>query len=344
MHSPSAAPEAPTQSAVESGTPFFTIIIPVKAINPYVRETVPHILALADSSWELFIVPNEAEPNEWDDPRINILPSGRVSPGIKRDLAAKSAAGEVLVFLDDDSYPEKGLLDVARQAFADPRVVAAGGPAQTPPSDSFWQRVSGAVFLSRFAGGAPERYVPSGPVREVDDWPSVNLMVRKDDFLKVGGFDSAYWPGEDTKLCLDLIKKTGKKIVYRPDMLVWHHRRAGLAAHLRQVGGYGLHRGYFAKRYPETSLRAAYFAPSALLLFALWTLFGPALPEPFSGLIVFGWAAYGAALATAVYDMAKHEPLSVSLCAAAYAFLTHLVYGARFLQGLFTRKLVSRLR
>ena len=74
----------------------------------------------------------------------------------------------------------------------------------SPPHDDFWQKVSGAVFLSRFSGGAPERYLSVGPVKEVEDWPSVNMMVRKADFLAIGGFDSPYWPGEDTKLCLDL--------------------------------------------------------------------------------------------------------------------------------------------
>ena len=41
--------------------PRFSIIIPVKAINDYVRETVPYIQQLAYQSWELIILPNEAD-------------------------------------------------------------------------------------------------------------------------------------------------------------------------------------------------------------------------------------------------------------------------------------------
>lgn len=323
----------------------FSVIIPFKAVNAHVRETVPYVLKLRDADWELILVPNEDMASEWPDDRIRVLASGRVGPGAKRDLAAKVARGEILVFLDDDSYPRADLLDVARSYFRDPGVVALGGPGITPPQDGFWQRVSGAVFLSKLSGGAPERYVPVGGVREIQDWPSVNLMVRKADFLSIGGFNTDYWPGEDTKLCLELIKNTGRKILYVPELVVWHHRRAGLRGHLQQIGAYGLHRGFFAKEYPETSRKPVYFIPSVFMLFTALSLFSPLLPAPLKAPIVLGWALYAAALAKALNDFLAHEKPAVALCALWYTFCTHLVYGIRFIQGLiFTERLVSTLR
>lgn len=323
---------------------FFSIIIPVKAINDYVRENVPHIQRLCSSNWELIILPNDSEPDEWNDPRITISPSGRVGPAKKRDVGAELAKGNILVFLDDDSYPEPNLLDVAEKHFDSKNVVAIGGPAITPPHDSFWQRVSGAVFLSRFSGGAPERYVPVGNVREIDDWPSVNLMVRKDAFLQVGGFNSPYWPGEDTKLCLDLIQKTIGKILYVPQLVVWHHRRAGLLSHLKQIGGYGLHRGYFAKRYPATSFKLTYFTPSAFLLFVLLSTLSPWLPAASTSFVLLGWCTYVFGLGLAFFDILKHEKVNVAVAAIGYTVLTHLYYGFRFVRGFLTPNLVSKLR
>ncbi len=324
--------------------PKYTIIIPVKEINDYVRETVPRVRQLRGPSWELIILPNSGSADEWSDSRIRLIASGRVGPGAKRDLAATQAGGEILVFLDDDSYPREDLLVVADRHFADPSVVAIGGPGVTPPDNTFWQRVSGAMFLSRLTGGAPERYVPVGDVREVDDWPSVNLMVRRREFLEVGGFDTHFWPGEDTKLCLSLIKNTGKRILYVPNLLVWHHRRAGLIRHLKQVGAYGLHRGYFAKRYPETSRRVSYFAPSALLALAIITPFAFWLPSGFSYPILASWVLYGVAMLIAFRDIRRHESPKVAVAALWYSLASHLYYGARFVQGLFTRELVSKLR
>ena len=323
----------------------FSIIIPVKSINDYVRETVPHIQRLAGPQWELMVIPNEEEPNEWPgDGRVRVFPSGRVGPGAKRDMGAAQACGEVLVFLDDDSYPEPNLLEVATRYFYDPEVIALGGPGITPPSDAFWQRVSGAVFLSRFTGGAPERYVPVGIARQMDDWPSVNLLVRREVFLAVGGFDCKYWPGEDTRLCLKL-KQTGKKLMYAPEMSVWHHRRAGLRAHLKQIGAYGLHRGYFARHYPETSFRPKYFVPSVFAIFVLMSLAAFLIPTPAFELFIFGWGLYGIALLAGLVGIMKYERPSVAFASLVYVPITHFYYGVQFIRGYFKQdELVSRLR
>jgi GT2 family glycosyltransferase len=323
----------------------FSIIIPVKSINDYVRETVPHIQNLVGPQWELMVIPNEEEPNEWpQDARINVFSSGNVGPATKRDMGADRANGAILVFLDDDSYPDKYLLEVAQKYFLDESIVALGGPAITPPDDTFWQRVSGAVFLSKFSGGAPERYISVGKPRPVQDWPSVNLMVRRQDFLEIGGFDSPYWPGEDTKLCLDLIQKTGKTIMYVPEIKVWHHRREGLFFHLKQVGGYGLHRGYFAKMYPETSRKLKYFVPSLLVVYLATLL----LTEMFSKkTCIYQYLpaiGYMAILIRIAIDVAKIERVFVAIATVPFVVLTHLYYGMNFLKGLFTQNLRSKFR
>jgi GT2 family glycosyltransferase len=322
----------------------FSIIIPVKAINNYVRETVPYIQALESNEWELIILPNELDPDEWGDGRIQVVSSGRVGPAAKRDMGAKLAQGEILVFLDDDSYPDPNLLSIAAPYFNNKEVVAIGGPAITPPTDSFWQKVSGAVFLSKFSGGNPERYIPIGKDKEIDDWPSVNFMVRRKEFLEIGGFDSPYWPGEDTKLCLDLINKTNKKIIYVPKLIVWHHRRGGLLAHLKQVGAYGIHRGYFARVHPDTSRRITYFIPSAFVFFIAISFFVNRMPWEIQKIILIGWLIYCVALIKALYDIQRNESLRVGIVATFYILLTHIWYGIRFIQGYSSRRLISKLR
>jgi GT2 family glycosyltransferase len=326
-------------------SPTFSIIIPVKEVNDYVRETVPWIQRLDDSDWELFVVTNDDALNEWsDDPRIQFLSSGRVGPAEKRDQAALVAHGEILVFLDDDSYPQPDLLSVASRYFNDPSVSALGGPAITPESDTYRQKISGAVFMSKLTGGSPERYIPVGSARDVDDWPSVNLMVRRTAFLSVNGFDSPYWPGEDTFLCLKLVREK-HRIVYAPDLIVWHHRREGLRRHLRQVGAYGLHRGYFAKKYPETSLKPQYFVPSLFFLFAVFTVVAVALIPTLAVLFAVGWMFYGLALIFGFCALIKRTGYLVAIGSLPYVVMTHLCYGFMFLRGITYRgQLVSRLR
>ncbi len=322
----------------------YSFIIPVKEINDYIRESVPKILEIQRDDFEIIIYPNEVTNETWD--RTRQIASGPGGPAMKRSLAMRDAQGEILVFVDDDAYPENNFLDILDEDFKDETIVAVGGPAVTPKNNTFLQKVSGAVFLSSLSGGFPERYAPIGKRKFVDDWPSVNLSVRKKSFSEVNGFDSEFWPGEDTKFCLDLINKTKGRILYNPNLIVWHHRREGLTRHLKQVGRYGIHRGFFAKKYPRTSLRFKYFLPSFFFLFVflgwLTVLVSPFLFK----LYLLGWAVYLIALLKAFFDILKYERnVLVALYSLYYIFLTHLVYGFRFLQGfLFTRELKSKLR
>jgi GT2 family glycosyltransferase len=322
----------------------FSIIIPVKELNDYIRETVPYLLALDLADWELFIVTNEQQESEWpNEPRIKLMSSGRVGPAEKRDIAAKIAIGKYLVFLDDDSYPESNLLSLALEKFRE-GAVALGGPAMTPRNDSFRQKVSGVVFSSRITGGSPERYRPVGEQREVQDWPSVNLMMSREIFLEIGGFDSPYWPGEDTFLCLKLFR-AGFSVTYVPDLIVWHHRREGIIRHMKQVGAYGLHRGYFARHLPETSRRIQYFFPSLVFLMFLSLPLSFFLPGPIQLLMFLGIGTYLIAVIAGVADMMRFENRAIAIAALPYVVATHLSYGYWFLRGVFRRgQLVCKLR
>ena len=333
--------------------PFVSIIIPVTVINEYINESIPHIFNMDYDCYEILILPDAGdfsqirfESAEYAE-KLRVIPTGPMGPANKRDVGAQQAKGEILAFLDDDAYPRRDWLNNAVRHFENPEIAAVAGPAVTPKDDSFRQRVSGAVFLSPIGGGNVDRYWPGKRRYFIDDWPSVNLLVRKRDFLDIGGFDSRYWPGEDTKLCLDLTHKLRKKIMYDPEVFVWHHRREGLGHHLKQVGGYGLHRGFFAKRLPETSRHVKYFIPSFFVLFCVCGLAVPVLNHmAFTILYSAGIALYLLGLGVAfVHIHVKERDIAVALMSLSYIFLTHLWYGIRFLQGfIFTRELKSTLR
>lgn len=299
---------------------------------------------LSGAEWELLINTNAHTDNQWpDDPRIRMVVSGRVGPADKRDQCARLATGDVLVFLDDDSYPSANFLETASVLFSLPNFHAVGGPAITPTEDSFWQRVSGASFTSRLTGGNPHRYLPLGKTRIVDDWPSVNFLVRRDAFFAVGGFSSPYWPGEDTLLCNKLVEN-GYKIWYVPDLRVWHHRRSGLRRHLQQVGNYGRHRGYFARRYPTNSRKVKYFIPSAfVVLFVLFALLALTAGIWWPALLL--GSSYLVAVGGAAMMIARRDGLSIGVAVIPFVVSSHFSYGLQFLRGFATfSEFKSRLR
>jgi GT2 family glycosyltransferase len=325
-----------------------SIIIPFQKVTAYLHETLQHIAALEGQSFEVILLPdqklNSSEINTYHF-ETQILPTGAVSPAIKRDIGAKHSNGEFLAFIDDDAYPSADWLSKVIDLFDDDTVTAVGGPQITPDSNSFWQQVSGAIFLSCLNGRVVWRYWPATKGFDVDDWPSVNLVVRKKDFFSVGGFDSAYWPGEDTKLCHDLIgARKNNRIVYEPAARVFHHRRAGIGKHLKQIGNYGLHRGFFAKKFPKTSFKPVYFAPSCFFTFALFGWLS-LYSYPLSNLFYVGWILYGLAIIASTWSIYhKIKKISVATATIPFMIVTHFWYGARFLQGfVFTKDLTSKL-
>ncbi len=310
-----------------------SIIIPLKHDDAYIRETLAALKQLAHREYEIIVLPDE--PFSWGD-GVRAIPTGAVGPAAKRDLAMKEAHGDLLAFLDADTYPAPNWLTNAQKYFDDPRVAAIGGPAVTPPTDNFWQQASGHVYTSWLGGGNyAYRYVPR-PAKEVDDYPTCNLIVRRSVIQAVGGFDTTFWPGEDTKLCLDIIER-GLKILYVPDVLVYHHRRPLFGGHLAQVRNYALHRGYFAKRFPKTSLRASYFLPTLFVIgLYLAALFSFLLPN-FWVLYLAGLISYGIAVLTSAAIASRSVRLTPIVTLGIIA--THLTYGIWFVSGLLARKL-----
>lgn len=333
--------------------PKVSIIIPVKRINDYIHESMDYLLALDYPSYEILIFPDEKDKvHSW--PKTKIIASGKVGPAEKRDLALKYASGKILAFLDDDAYPRPDWLKKMVPLFRAGYVAGVGGPAVTPESDGILQKVSGAIFESYVGGGfARNRYLSIGKRREMDDWPTVNFLVWRDAFKEVGGFNCAYWPGEDTKLCLDLLG-AGYKLLYNPNGIVYHHRRSDLFKHFKQIGNYALHRGHFAKIYPETSRKFGYFVPTIFDLYLIFLLITngsrkyeitnlPIIHNSYF-IILFSvpLVAYGLGLvADAIIISIRWRNPLVGLITIPMIFLTHVWYGIRFVQGLIVKKLGS---
>ena len=323
----------------------FSIIIPFKSWSSDLGECLEHIQKQTFRRYEVILLPDKEInlPEVYLGLPISTYFTGEVNPSLKRCLGAEKSKGQYLAFIDDDAYPQSDWLEVGWNILSNHNDISAiGGPAITPKNDPFWGRVFGAIFLSNFSGGFKERYLPTPPRRMVDDWPTVNLMVRKEAFDKVGGFSTEFWPGEDTKFCLDLIIN-GFNIFYIPELVVFHHRRSHFRKHMRQVGNYGYHRGIFSKQFPQTSRRFVYFIPTLFTLFFIvgggLALIYPEIKPIYEG----GMLIYGLSLLISLKDILKQESWPAAVLSVPYIFFTHLWYGVRFIQGLGNRKHKSSL-
>lgn len=309
-----------------------SIVIIAARATPVLEESLAAIAELRGPVTEAIVVLDDVFKSGGG--AVRYIASGAVGPAEKRDIGARLARGALLAFIDDDAYPSPGWLAAAVPLFDNSEVWAVGGPGVTPPTDGFRAQVSGWAYAAWMVSGpARYRYVPQA-ARRVDDYPSMNLIVRRSAFEQVGGFDSAYYPGEDTKFCLELVRRGGQ-IIYDPDVLVYHHRRPVISGHLRQISGYGWHRGYFARAFPETSRRVPYFVPS---LWVLWLSIGAVFVIWMDQLRPLYFLTIGIYLAAVFGSMAlvvrEAGRFWIGVAVGPTIVLSHLVYGWRFLGGL----------
>ena len=291
-------------------------------------------------NFEVIVLPDGEDPAAGEavegigQEKIRWIPTGKVRPAEKRNIGIREAKGEIVAFIDDDAYPDSRWLEQATKYFGEDSVGGVGGPGVTPPGDRWLARIGGRVYDNVLVSGNYRyRYKAGGVRMDVEDYPSCNLLVRRDILVGIGGYRTDFWPGEDTLLCKDIIDGW-KRIIYDPWVIVFHHRRALFAPHLRQLGRYGFHRGYFCKRFPSNSLRFSYFVPS---LFVIYLVAWLAL-APFGGRAAFvasiPLAAYLAMVAGSTFSLRPHAWIATALGVVA----SHICYGVQFLRGFLASK------
>lgn len=313
-----------------------TIIIVAPRTSDFLVQALAAIKSLVSPPSETIVALDEAPPSLVGATRCIV--TGPLGPAQKRDLAAAQAEGALLAFLDDDAYPDPRWLEAAVTHFDNPRVWAVGGPGVTPPDDGFRAQVSGWTYASWIVSGpARFRYVPDTN-RVVDDYPSMNLIVRRAAFQSIGGFDSGFYPGEDTKLCLEIVRRGGL-IQYESDAVVYHHRRPVIREHLRQIAHYGRHRGYFARAFPETSRRVQYFVPSLWLVWLIVAAVASLWIEGVRVTLLITLGVYAIAVtASAINATIKSGSLRIGMAVMPTIVASHMFYGWHFLGGLIRPK------
>lgn len=304
--------------------PRVSIVVPTRRVDDFVLECVRECRKLDYPDFEIIVVSDVEEPAPEG---ARLLASGPVLPGTKRNLAARAATGDVLAFIDADAYPRPDWLRNAVRHLQG-GAGAVGGPGITPPHDPRLAQVSGLILGSALMGGALSARYAEGEPHESDDIHSCNFVAWRKVVEEAGGWSEQYWPGEDTLVCR-AIKLAGHRQLLAPDVVVFHHRRASWKAHVRQIWNYAVHRGFFMKRFPETSRRTRFLVPSA---FVVGLVAGPLAALAFPPA---GWA-YAAVVVGYLGACALAALKSPKYRGSVFAGipLTHVVYGVGVIVGL----------
>jgi GT2 family glycosyltransferase len=188
------------------------------------------------------IVVSAQEPASRTDLLVGWIRMEERNPAMRRNRGADFAAGRKLAFVDDDARPAPDW--IARGAAT--RAPVVGGVDLLPEGSPYGERLSDLLLATPGIGSgipAHERSPRGGPVRSPSDLALCNLLVERELFDSLGGFDESIgYIGEDT----DFIRRAmtgGAKPELDPALVVRHRRRAFPGAFLAQRWRYRVKTG-----------------------------------------------------------------------------------------------------
>jgi GT2 family glycosyltransferase len=156
---------------------------------------------------------------------VRLLDAGGNVGVAARNLAARESRADLLLMLDDDSYPRDGTLEFLHGAFErQPDLGVAGGrivdvdTAGVQRRDGFEVGSFDWFLRPRGAMGAPAEGFPAS------FFPQGGCMVRRNAFLGVGGcFEPYFFYGEEVDLTARMVA-AGWEVRYFPQAEFEHRR------------------------------------------------------------------------------------------------------------------------
>ncbi len=191
-----------------------------------------------------------------------------------RNSGIKNSSGKIIAFIDSDAFPKKNWLKELLNGFQE-NVVSVGGPNLVPIDSGKNEKIFDEVLelISVFGSNYVKN---SDKIIEVKHNPSCNSAYTKKILEEMKGFNETLSSNEDPELDFR-IKKTGKKIVFNPKAVVYHHRKDSVSKIFRQAFWFGKGRIQVIKIHSE--LAECFRIIPSMSILALINLF-------FYGLIV----------------------------------------------------------
>ncbi|MCD6590358.1 MAG: glycosyltransferase [Candidatus Aenigmarchaeota archaeon] len=171
-------------------------------------------------------------------------------PAAARNLGAKKAKGEILLFTDADCIPEREWIEEMVKPFKDKEIVGVQGRYRTRQK----------CLIAKFAQmEIDDRYNRMKKRKYIDFIGTYSAGYRKDIFFKFGGFDESFpvASGEDPELSFK-ISKSGYKMVFNDRAVVYHKHPNSLLSYLKQKFWRAYWRVLLYKKHPDKLVRESY--------------------------------------------------------------------------------------
>src|SRR6476469_9865316 len=223
-----------------------SVVIPTKDRADALERTLDALAAqnANDAELEAIVIDNGSDDDTVEQVRrragsgalsIRLLEEPAGGPAAARNAGAEAATGEILLFLGDDTEPERA--DLLRthldlhSARPEPSYGVLGRITWNP-------REPITPFMRWLENGGPQFHyvdIEAGPVDSSSYFYSSHVSIKREIFERVGGFDVRFPTAavEDTELGVRLAE-AGLELDYHPELLGLHDHPTTPAQSLRR--------------------------------------------------------------------------------------------------------------
>lgn len=256
-----------------------SIIVPVYNGEKTIGECLNSLTNQTKKPDEIIVVDDGSRDKTKDVVRkfknVILVGQGHKGPASARNLGAKKAKGEILLFTDSDCIPEKNWVSEMTKPFKNKETVGVQGRYKTEQKG----------LISRFVQlEIEDRYDRMKTFENIDFVGSYSAGYRKRIFLKFGGFDESFptASGEDPEFSFKL-SKFENKMVFNDKAIVYHNHLDSLGAYLRQKFWRAYWRVLLYRKHPS-KIKSETYTPQ-ILKFQIFTFYLFILSAVFSVLI-----------------------------------------------------------
>ncbi len=254
--------------------PTISVVMPVYDAEDTLEECLNNLAQSTFQDFEVVVVDDGSTDRSkqiMDRFPVRVVPSaGRVGPAAARNLGAQVATGEYLFFIDSDVMVRPDTLGLLADGFERDEVDGFCGVQAaemrhrnlTSQYKNLWMRWT---YL-RQTGDVPLFYTTAA-------------AIRRDAFLRVGGFDTGYaTPNVEDTAFGQKLRRLGVRVRVHPQLEVEHVKRYSLGSLLRTDFMRAVSLTRLKLRHPEdlgdnnTSVPASYMASVPLCALALLAL------------------------------------------------------------------------
>jgi O-antigen biosynthesis protein len=223
---------------VDPPLPPCSVVVPTRGGRPRLRETLRAVLVQSPAPAEVIVVESGGSTVEaaalCAELGITYLAEPRGGESRARNLGARHAEAEVVLFTDDDAIPEPGWLAALAAEFGQAEVGAAAGRVVAPPGpgEDEAMRIAAWMGLTRFGDDQP-RMLTSRTAEwfQIANFGGIgigpNMAFRRSLFDGWSGFDTRLGTGTPLRggaepYVFFSVLKRGHAVSYTPHARVAH--------------------------------------------------------------------------------------------------------------------------